>query len=113
MEVEDPPLIKPELPQRRYRRVVLVTEVECEALERKEVMVTRDVSPGGMFITARYPLPIDSYLTVTFRIRLTDAPIACRARVRYTQPGVGMGIQFLDISDEARDRLQTFVDEVA
>ncbi len=113
MGAEDPALIKPELPRRQYRRVVLVTEVECEALERKEVMVTRDVSAGGMFVTARYPLPIDSYLTVTFRIRLKDAPITCRARVRYTQPGVGMGIQFLDLSDEARDKLQKFVDEIA
>jgi uncharacterized protein (TIGR02266 family) len=113
MEAGVPPLIKPELPQRQYRRVVLVTEVECEALERKEVMVTRDVSAGGMFITARYPLPIDSYLTVNFRIRLKDAPMTCRARVRYTQAGVGMGIQFLDLSDEARDKLQQFVDEIA
>lgn len=113
MDADDPPLIKPELPRRQYRRVVLVTEVECEALERKEVMVTRDVSAGGMFITARYPLPIDSYLTVTFRLRLNDTPIFSRARVRYTQPGVGMGIQFLDLSDEMRAKLQKFVDEIA
>ncbi len=113
MDADDPPLIKPELPRRQYRRVVLVTEVECEALERKEVMVTRDVSAGGMFITARYPLPIDSYLTVTFRLRLNDTPIFSRARVRYTQPGVGMGIQFLDLSDETRAKLQKFVDEIA
>ncbi len=113
MDADDPPLIKPELPRRQYRRVVLVTEVECEALERKEVMVTRDVSAGGMFITARYPLPIDSYLTVTFRLRLNDTRIFSRARVRYAQPGVGMGIQFLDLSDEMRAKLQKFVDEIA
>ena len=113
MDSEDPQLIKAEVERRQYRRVKLVTQVHCEALERNEIMVTRDVSVGGMFINARFPLPIDSELSLTFRLYPTEPAITCRAKVMFSRVGLGMGIQFLDLSAEAHQMLQKFVDEVA
>ena len=67
MDFQDPQLIKTEVDRRRFRRVKLEAEVHCEALERNEVMATRDVSIGGMFLNTKYPLPLDSELSLTFR----------------------------------------------
>ena len=113
MDPEDPQLIEPQVERRQYRRVKLITQVHCEAPERNEVMVTRDVSVGGMFINAHFPLPVDSELSLTFRLYPTEPAITCRAKVMFSRVGLGMGIQFLDLSQETRQILQKFVDEVA
>jgi c-di-GMP-binding flagellar brake protein YcgR len=101
-----------EVERRQYRRVKLMAQVHCEALERKEIMVTRDVSIGGMFIDAKFPLPIDSELSLSFRPYPTESAIACRAKVMFSRVGMGMGIQFVDLSADALQVLQKFVDEV-
>ena len=111
MDSEAPPPVKAEVERRQYRRVKLITQVQCEALERNEVMVTRDVSAGGMFVTSRFPFPLDSEVSLTFRLHPKGPPIVCRAKVRFSQSGVGMGIQFLDLSAGMREVLQKFVDE--
>jgi c-di-GMP-binding flagellar brake protein YcgR len=113
VELDDRQLIRPEVERRQYRRVKLVTQVHCEEMDRNEIMVTRDVSLGGMFINVKLPLPIDSELSLTFRLNPTEPAIACRARVMFSRVGLGMGIKFLDVSQEAQQALQKFVDEVA
>jgi c-di-GMP-binding flagellar brake protein YcgR len=113
VDSEDPQLMKAEVERRQYRRVKLATEVHCEALERNDVMVTRDVSLGGMFINARFPLPIDSELSLSFRLYPTEPPLNCRAKVMFSRIGMGMGISFVDLSAEAQQVIQKFVEEVA
>lgn len=104
--------VTPGIERRQYRRVKLVAQVHCAALERDEIMVTRDVSTGGMFIKARFPIPIDSELTLTFRLYPAEPAITCRAMVMYSRIGLGMGIQFLDLSEAATQSIRKFVDEV-
>jgi hypothetical protein len=113
LELEDPQLIKAEVERRQYRRIKLVTQVHCDALERNEIMVTRDVSVGGMFINTQFPIPIDSELSLTFRLNPTEPAIVCRGKVKFSRIGLGMGIQFLDLGREAQHVLQKFVDEAA
>jgi c-di-GMP-binding flagellar brake protein YcgR len=99
--------------RRQYRRVKLVAQVHCDSLDRHEIMVTRDVSVGGMFIMARFPIPIDSELSLIFRLYPADPAITCRAIVMFSRVGLGMGVQFVDLDAEAHEKLQKFVDEVA
>ena len=112
MDSDDPQLNSVGVERRQYRRVRLVTQVHCHALERHEMLVTRDVSVGGMFINVQYPLPIDSELSITFRLHPTAPAITCRAKVIFSRICLGMGIQFVDLSPEVVHMLQTFVDEV-
>lgn len=113
MDPEDRPLIKPEVERRQYRRVRLVTQVRCEPLECEEIRVTRDVSLDGMFFDAKFPLPADSELTLTFRLNPDEPTITCRAKVIYSRISMGMGVQFLDLSEGARQSLQKFVNGVS
>ena len=112
MEPEDHHLIKAEVERRQYRRVRLVIQVQCEAQGRNEIMVTRDVSMGGMFIHDRFPLSLESELSLTFRLDPAEPPLTCRARVTFSRLGLGMGIQFLDLSAEAQQTIQKFVDDI-
>ena len=113
MDWEDSQVVKTDVERRQSRRVKLVTQVLCEALECNEVRVTRDVSVGGMFFNVQFPLPIGSELSISFRLNPAGPPITCRAKVTFSRVGLGMGIQFLDLGREARQMLQKFVDEVA
>jgi hypothetical protein len=113
VDSEDPQLIETHVERRQYGRVKLVIQVHCEALESNEIRVTRDVSVGGMFFDVRFPLPVGSELSISFRLNPAEPPIVCRAKVTFSRVGQGMGIQFLDLGREAHQMLQEFLDEVA
>jgi hypothetical protein len=104
-------LITPDIDKRRQRRVKLITEVKCEALSRDEVLVTRDVSAGGLFVSAKNPLPLEAEVRVAFSLAPGSPSISCLGKVVYSMPGMGMGIQFTEISEESYVALEKFVDE--
>ena len=112
MGAEDSQLLKFEVERRQYRRIKLATQVRCEALGCDEIRVTRDVSVGGMFFDVRFPLPLGSQMSVTFRLSPSVPAITCHAQVTFSRVGLGMGIKFLDLSAEAYQMLQKFVEEV-
>lgn len=60
-----------------------------------------DVSTQGMFINTARTFPEGAVLNVQFRLGQTGAEIVTRAEVRYCLPGVGVGVEFVDISQEA------------
>lgn len=113
MEPEGREYITPEIDKRQHRRAQLVTQVRCDALGREDLMLTRDVSIGGMFVRAKNPYPADSEVAVSFLLRAGDPPISCRGKVVYSIQGMGMGIMFVDLSQDVREALQKFVDEAA
>jgi uncharacterized protein (TIGR02266 family) len=75
-----------------------------------------NVSKGGMFINTRNPLPVGT--TVRLIISLPDAafPFDITGRVtrvsEFDNPAnevPGMGIEFIDVDDEKRQRIERFV----
>lgn len=59
-----------------------------------------DVSPSGMFISTGQRFPVGAVLNLKFRLAISGAEIRTRCEVRYCQPGVGVGVEFIDISAE-------------
>jgi hypothetical protein len=59
-----------------------------------------DISTRGMFINTRRNFPEGAVLNVQFRLGQTGTQITTRAEVRYCLPGVGVGIEFVEISEE-------------
>ncbi len=111
MEEDLPKYITPEIDKRQYRRANLVTQVRCEALGREDLLVTRDVSVGGLFLLGKQNYPAQSEISLSFRLNPTDPPLSCRGTIVYAVRGVGLGVQFTDLSEDAKQALQKFVDE--
>lgn len=67
-----------------------------------EDIVTRppDISTRGMFINTTRVFPEGAVLNVRFRLALSGHEVHSRAEVRYCLPGVGVGVEFVDISRE-------------
>lgn len=102
----------PNAEQRRHRRADLFQEIVCESggvVVRSRVA---DISVGGMFVDMlRPPFPVGSSVMVRFALHAEDAPVFAEAEVHYVQPGIGMGIRFVLLEEEDRDRIVRFVEE--
>jgi hypothetical protein len=60
-----------------------------------------DLSTHGMFINTNRSFPYGAVLNVSFRLNRTDFVVQARCEVRYCLQGVGIGVEFLDLSPEA------------
>jgi hypothetical protein len=61
-----------------------------------------DLSTKGMFIHTARTFPEGSVLRIHFRLRRIDYALDVRAEVRHCVPNVGVGVEFLDLTPEAR-----------
>lgn len=75
--------------------------VNYEGRNEEVALKPPDVSTRGMFINTTRSFPQGAVLNVQFRLGQSGEQIAARAEVRYCLPGVGVGIEFVEISEEA------------
>jgi hypothetical protein len=96
--------------QRRSPRVSLFHEVVCEGRQATARSEAADISIGGMFIDLVSPpfLPAE-LLTVRFPLGPDFRPVVVEAEVNYVQDGIGMGIRFLNLEPEDRERIDEYV----
>lgn len=110
---EEGPLVTPDINKRQHRRARLVTQVRCEALGREEMLLTRDVSTGGLFVSTKEPFPMNSEVAIAMQLPSGGAAINGRGTVVYSLKGLGMGVQFADLNETSLAALKKFVDESA
>jgi PilZ domain len=111
MGEEERTFITPEIEKRQYRRAALVTAVRCEATGREAMLLTRDISAGGLFVTGSDPFPAGSEVQISLRLAGGRPALACVGKVVHSLPGIGMGIEFENLSSNLLESLQKFVDE--
>ena len=68
-----------------------------------------DISPRGMFIHIPTRFPEGAVLKIEFRLGRSARMVKARAEVRYCLPGVGIGVEFVDISTDDK---QAIADEI-
>ncbi len=80
--------------------------------------ITGDISGGGLFVATEELLAKDAEFKLVFLLPTCDEPLRAIGRVAWLreQPGGepdeprGFGVEFLTISDEARDHIATFLE---
>src|SRR6476661_5793805 len=65
-----------------------------------------DLSTRGMFIHTTRVFPEGSILKVSFRLHKSNVEISVRAEVRHCEPGLGVGVEFVDLSDDASKAIE-------
>lgn len=65
-----------------------------------------DLSTRGMFINTRQSLPVGSISELHFRLALSGVELTVRAEVRLCVPGIGVQVEFVDLSDEAYQAIE-------
>jgi len=68
-----------------------------------DTIVTRlpDISTRGMFINTSKHFPEGAVLSVSFRLARTGVEVQSRCEVRYCLNGVGVGVEFINISPKS------------
>jgi len=90
--------------RRRHDRSRLIVDVFFNGNDATGVASTKDISLGGLYMNTRAEVPEGE--TLMIRIPLGNEQIVCTAEVVYRNPGLGLGVRFIDLSDEGRAVLQ-------
>lgn len=93
--------------KRLFDRAPLPTQIQCE--ECMSIAFSREVSAGGMFIELNRPLPTGSRLTLRFNLDDGGPIVVAIAEVTYEVEQLGMGVQFVELSDDDRKRINAYV----
>src|SRR5689334_22812134 len=80
-------------------------QVVYEGFGRHVEVRAPDISPQGMFINTPQAFPQGTVLKIRFRLGHSGRLIQARSEVRYCLPGVGVGVEFVDITDEMRNAI--------
>jgi hypothetical protein len=85
---------------RRWPRFSNIKDLYLSYEGRSELFPVHppDISPTGMFINTAADFPEDAILKVSFRLAKSNHPIVVRCEVRYCLAGVGVGVEFIDMS---------------
>ncbi|HMD84086.1 MAG TPA: PilZ domain-containing protein [Terriglobia bacterium] len=94
---------------RKYPRVPvdLSAVYTLNARTRRARILT--LGGGGLFLADPEPIAVGARLSIRFRPAKHFPPLEVQAEVRYVISGKGMGMEFLDIDAEYRQRLMTFI----
>jgi len=67
-----------------------------------------DISMGGCYVETASPLPVGTEVEGT--VSIGDQTISTRGGVRSSHPGVGMGIEFLDLAPDQKEALSRVIE---
>jgi hypothetical protein len=96
--------------KRRFERLRVPFPIEIRNDRGGAAMQTStsDISGRGCYIESQAPLPLGTPLTIIFWIE--SEKIITPALVRTSDPGVGMGIEFIGLSPQNQQRVQQAVE---
>jgi hypothetical protein len=76
--------------------------VELEGSSQPLPVRPPDISPQGMFLNTAQSFPLGTVLKISFRLPGANFRVQARGEVRYCLEGVGVGVEFIDISAQAK-----------
>ncbi len=102
--------------RREHDRVEVVIPMELTAGNDLYFHVSGNLSVGGAFFDRVIPHPVGTPVEISFSLPGEEGPpIRCRAEVvniPEDNEGLGMGVRFLDLTDESRNRLESFFEDL-
>ena len=90
--------------RRRYDRSRLIVDVHFDGAESTGVASTKDISPGGLYMSTQTRIPVGAMLAL--RIPLANDHVIVKGEVVYSNPGEGVGVKFHELPDDTRRALE-------
>jgi hypothetical protein len=98
--------------KRREVRVPVDLWIEVDREGELYFQRASNLSVGGAYFTQTIPLPLATHVSLKFELPLTGAQVRCRGEI-VTAKELGMGVHFLELSQDDQARLGQVVAELA
>jgi hypothetical protein len=95
--------------RRKYARAEFEANITFQCAGQEYVLMAHNISAGGLQVDSNALLFPQMEGAISIPLQPGHAPLACRCRVIYSVEGRGIGIEFLDLSDESRLVLNNYV----
>ena len=102
--------------RRDHRRITFVADINFSSDSNFYTGFTRDISEGGVFVATYNVFPVGTVMELELQMPGTEAPVKVKGEVRWwaeanedSDGHPGVGVRFLDLSVEDRDRINRFV----
>jgi hypothetical protein len=89
---------------RRHERIPFRKEI---LIDGARVSTSLDISEDGLYISGIQSYEEHSLIEVT--IPFKEEKLKVKAQVRYCQPGIGIGVIFIDLNDEQRTKIRELI----
>lgn len=119
----EPPVSElPPVSERRvYERIDVEWSVDCETEQTFLYASITNISEMGIFVATHEPLEVGTRLTLRFAMPGEGSPFILLGQVQWVNPirmlsdnpNPGMGIRFVDLSSESRERIISSVRTIA
>lgn len=90
--------------RRVSERSRLIVEIYFAGVDATGVAHTRDISLGGLYMNTQHKLAETDLIKI--RIPFQTGPAVIDAQVVYSNPGHGVGLRFVNLSEENRILLE-------
>ena len=86
--------------RRHFDRSRLIVDVHFDGADSTGVASTKDISLGGLYMSTQAEIPIGA--TLALRLPLGSEYVVVKAKVVNSNPGHGVGVKFVELSEQAR-----------
>jgi hypothetical protein len=93
--------------RRKHERHSCKGEILIEGLKLSTII---DISEGGLYVDAMQSCEINSVIEVTIPYKGEKVPF--RVQIQYCQPGIGMGIMFIDLKEKQREIITQLIESI-
>jgi len=97
----------PERRQTPRRCCSLMIEVRAPEQRYPNRCETTDISPGGCYVKSLFPLPVGTVVDVS--IRTGDTEVQTKGVVKTSDPALGNGIEFTEMTPSQTLQLQHYL----
>lgn len=91
--------------RRKFKRFPFREDI---LLDGTRLCTSMDISEGGLYVSAIQSFEQNSIIDVI--IPFKGEKITFKAQVRYCQPGIGIGIKFVDLNDEQKEIIKELIE---
>src|SRR3954471_18732395 len=96
--------------KRKQRRIPVELWIEAERDGELYFQRASNLSVGGAYFAQTIPLPVGTNVHLRFALPNDPKEIQCQGEI-VSAGDLGMGVSFLSIEDEDRDRIEALIDQ--
>jgi len=102
----------PETDRRRAKRQEWIVDLYFDGAEGVGIAQGRNVSPYGLYFNTMTAIPKGTRLKLRLPVDAeANEYLVLEAVVAYSQPQVGVGVEFIEMDEKSRERLERFIAE--